>query len=247
MVSSAASLGWVDRALALRRHQGNAKDGSSEHTTTEIWSNQHRKWIMLDPTANMYLEKDGVPLNAYEIRQEWFYRGGTNLVFVVGKERRKYRRTDLPVFLKRFPGFGDLAVNPDELDKYGFTGFIPNTDFMDAREDYGRMFIVKDALCDGTSWHTRTVPENPAVDPYFPLGQSSLRLTVDGAVLRVSVATMTPNLKKFQARMDRGEWKPVSADFSWSVRPGSNRLEVRTINRFGVEGPISTAELQIIQ
>ncbi len=247
MVSAAASLGWVDRALALRRHQGNAKDGSSEHTTTEIWSNQHRKWIMLDPTANMYLEKDGVPLNAYEIRQEWFYRGGTNLVFVVGKERRKYRRTDLPVFLKRFPGFGDLVVNPDELDKYGFTGFIPNTDFMDAREDYGRMFIVKDALCDGTSWHTRTVPENPAVDPYFPLGQSSLRLTVDGAVLRVSVATMTPNLKKYQARMDRGEWKPVSADFSWSVRPGSNRLEVRTINRFGVEGPISTAELQIIQ
>src|SRR5260221_515018 len=44
-VSSAASLGWVDRPLALRRHQGVAKiGGSTEHSVTEIWSNQHGKW-----------------------------------------------------------------------------------------------------------------------------------------------------------------------------------------------------------
>ena len=72
-VSAAASMGWVDRALALRRHQGVSQGGSSEHTSTEIWSNQYRKWIMLDPTSNMYLEKDGVPLSAFEIRQEWFW------------------------------------------------------------------------------------------------------------------------------------------------------------------------------
>jgi len=144
LVSSAASLGWIDRELALRRHQGNAKDGSSEHSTTEIWSNQHRKWVMLDPTSNMYLEKDGMPLSAYEIRQEWFYRGGTNLVFVVGQERKRYHKSDLPVFLQRFAGFGDLSINPDELDKYGFTAYIPNTDLMNSREDYGRMFIVQD-------------------------------------------------------------------------------------------------------
>src|SRR4051812_21333745 len=73
LVSCAASLGWVDRPLALRRHQGVAKGGSTEHTSTEILSNQYRKWVMLDPTSNMYLESNGVPLNAYEIRQQWFY------------------------------------------------------------------------------------------------------------------------------------------------------------------------------
>ena len=67
-VSAAASLGWVDRALALRRpdHVG---QGSTEHSSTEIWSNQHRKWVMLDPTFAMHVEKDGVPLNAFEIRR----------------------------------------------------------------------------------------------------------------------------------------------------------------------------------
>ena len=111
LVSAAASLGWVDRPLALRRHQGvNRVGGSTEHSVTEIWSNQHRKWVMLDPTSNLHLEKDGVPLNAVEIRQEWFYRGGTNLVFVVGKERKRYRKADLPIFLQRFDGFGFRPV-----------------------------------------------------------------------------------------------------------------------------------------
>src|SRR6185503_5496663 len=36
-VSAAASLGWVDRALALRRHRDYPGAGSPEHTSTEIW------------------------------------------------------------------------------------------------------------------------------------------------------------------------------------------------------------------
>lgn len=44
LVSTAASLGWVNRSLALRRHKGvNKLGGSTEHTVTEMWSNQHRK------------------------------------------------------------------------------------------------------------------------------------------------------------------------------------------------------------
>jgi len=141
--SAAASLGWVDRELALRRHQDPPGGGSTEHLTTEIWSNQHRKWVMMDPTANMHIEKDGIPLSGFEIRQEWFYREGTNLVFVVGKDRKQYRNADLPIFLARFAGFGDLTVPADELCKYGFIGYIPNTDLMDAGPDYGKMFIVR--------------------------------------------------------------------------------------------------------
>ncbi len=244
-VSSAASLGWVDRELALRRHQGTATGGSTEHSSTEIWSNQYRKWVMLDPTSNMYLEKDSVPLNAFEIRQEWFYHEGKALVFVIGKERKRYKKTDLPIFLKRFAGFGDLVVSPDELDKYGFTAYIPNTDFMDAGEDYAKMFIVKDKLCEGTRWHERTVPANPAVDPYFPIGQAALSLRADAGAIIVSLKTMTPNFKRYEVQIDGGGWESSKDHFVWSVHPGPNRLEVRTVNQFGVHGPISTAELEL--
>ncbi len=246
LVSAAASLGWVDRPLALRRHKGvNKNGGSTEHTTTEIWSNQYRKWVMLDPTSNMYLEKDGVPLNAWEIREEWFRNDGKGLVIVVGKERKRYRKADLPVFLAKFEGFGDLTIDPDELDKYGFIGYITNTDLMDAGYDYGGMFIVKDELCDGTQWHTRVNPAHPATDPYFPIGQSAPSLSAEGGRLVVALKTMTPNFLRFETRADDGEWKPATAKFELPVHAGANRLEVRTVNAFGVTGPVSTAELTV--
>ncbi len=246
LVSAAASLGWVDRPLALRRHQGvNRVGGSTEHSVTEIWSNQHRKWVMLDPTSDLYIEKDGVPLDAIEIRQEWFHRGGTDLVFVVGKERRRYRKADLPIFLRRFDGFGDLTFEPDEPDKYGFTAFIPNTDLMDSGFDYGGMFIVKDALCDGTKWHIRTVPAAPATDPYFPIGQAALALSAEGGKIRASLKTLTPNFKRFEIRLDGGDWSATGDTFIWKVGAGPNRLEARTLNQFGVTGPVSTAALEL--
>ncbi len=239
-VSAAASLGWVDRELALRRHQDSTGDGSSEHSTTEIWSNQYRKWVMMDPTAKMYIEKDGIPLNAYEIRDEWFHHGGLDLVFVVGKERKRYRKTDLPIFLARFEGFGDLTVPLNELDKYGFIGYIPNTDLMDSGLDYGRMFITKDDLCEGTRWHIRPAPPNPAVDPYFPIGQAALSLRAEPGKIRVSIRTLTPNFKTYEARQDGAVWTSIGGSYLWTIHPGSNRLEVRTVNRFDVRGPSST-------
>ena len=246
LVSAAASLGWVDRPLALRRHQGvNKVGGSTEHSVTEIWSNQYAKWVMLDPTSNMYLEKAGVPLNAYEIRQEWFYHDGKDLVFVVGKERKTYRKADLPIHLGRFENFGDLTVEPDELDKYGFTAFIPNTNLMDAGYDYGAMFIIKDALCDGTQWHVRKVPEHPESDPYFPIDQANLTIEPEAGKLRVIIKTLTPNFQRFETRTDGGDWHPSADSFEWQVKPGANRLEARAVNAFGVAGPLSTAEVAV--
>ena len=246
LVSTAASLGWVDRSLALRRHQGSNKlGGSTEHSVTEIWSNQYRKWVMLDPTSNMYLEKNGVPLNAYEIRQEWFYHDGRDLVFVVGKERRTYRKSDLPIKLGHFENFGDLTVEPDELDKYGFMGFIPNTNLMDAGYDYAAMFIVKDALCDGTQWHLRKVPANPATDPYFPIGQAAMGLSVESGKLNVTLKTLTPNFSRYEIRTDSGGWQATAGKFQWNIHTGANRLEARTVNAFGATGSLSTAELAV--
>lgn len=247
LVSAAASLGWNDRLLALRRHQGvNAHGGSTEHTTTEIWSNEFGKWVMLDPTSNMYIERAGEPLNAWEIRQEWFYHGGTNLTFVVGKEKSRHKKRDLPVFLERFPDFGDLTIDPDELDKYGFIGYIPNTNVMDAGNDYGQMFIVKDQLCAGTKWHERVLPAHPEGDPYFPINQAAMELEPATDHIEVALQTFTPNFRGFELRRDgEAAWRPSGGKICWSVHPGANRLEARAVNQFGVAGPASFVEVKV--
>jgi hypothetical protein len=248
-VSAAASMGWLDRPLALRRPD-NVGSGSTEHSSTEIWSNRHRKWVMLDPTFAMYVEKvgaPGVPLNAYEIREEWFRKGGRDLVFVLDKDRKRYRKADMPVLRGRYEGFGDLVLDGGALNPYGFIGYIPSTNLMDAGPDYGGMFITQDELCAGTKWHKRTVPASPATDPYFPVQQANVTVTPDGPSLRVSVRTLTPNFKTFLARTDGGDWKPVGDAIDWELHPGTNRLEVKSVNRFGVEGAISTVEANLAE
>lgn len=244
LVSAAASLGWVDRSLALRR-PNNMGTGSTEHSSTEIWSNQYRKWVLFDPTFAMYVEKDGIPLNAYELRQEWFYHEGKDLVFVIDKERKRYQKSDMPVFRKRYPGFGDLSLDASAVNVYAFIGYIPNTNIMDAGLDYGKMFITQDKICDGTPWHKRVNPADPAHDPYFPIGQSALLLVPDAAGLRVTIKTMTPNFQAFMIRIDGSDWQTSGETFTWKPRPGVNRLEVKTVNRFGVSGPVSSAEVDM--
>jgi hypothetical protein len=247
LASTAASLGWVDRLLALRRpdDRPEGSGGSTEHTSTEIWSNQYRKWVMFDPTFAMYVEKDGVPLSAYELRQAWFYEDdGKHLTFVVGKERKRYTRADMPVLRHRFEGFGNLNLDPSGVNVYAFIGYVPNTNVMDAGLDYGKMFITKDdKVCAGTKWHTRVGPKDPAVDPYFPINQAAVTLSPEGDGLRVRLRTMTPNFKAFAYRVDGGEWKEVGEGFVWRVHTGENRVEVKAVNRFGVEGPVSVVEV----
>lgn len=244
LVSAAASMGWVDRPLALRRPDDRGR-GATEHTSTEIWSNQFRKWILFDPTFALYVERNGVPLNAYELRQEWFYHDGRELVFVLGKDRRRYRKADLPIVRRHFVGFGDLSVDDTLFDMYAFIGYIPNTDLMDRGPDYGRMFITRDAVCAKTAWHQRMSPAHPAVDPYFPINQASLQLAASAGGLRVSLRTLTPNFQGYRLRIDGGTWRPTTAAFHWPLHQGTNRLEARTVNKFGVKGPISTAVVDV--
>jgi hypothetical protein len=243
-VSAAASLGWIDRPLALRRPD-NIGQGSTEHSSTEIWSNQYRKWIMFDPTFAMYVEKNGVPLSAYELRQAWFYTDGKDLAFVIGKERKRHTKSDIPIFRHRFEGFGDLVVDGGCLNVYAFIGYIPNTDLMNGGPDYAKMFITQDKLCETTRWHKRTNPANPVTDPYFPINQSSLTLTPNGSSIHVQLKTLTPNFKTYLAKIDNGDWKPVQDTFDWTLHPNANHLEVKTLNQFAVEGPASTAEVEL--
>ena len=65
--------------------------------------------------------------------------------------------------------------------------------------------------------------------------------------MKVTLKTLTPNFKQYEVQIDGGGWKSSGESFPWKVHPGSNRLEARTVNQFGVPGPLSTADLEIAQ
>ncbi|MEK7413471.1 MAG: transglutaminase-like domain-containing protein [Planctomycetota bacterium] len=246
LVGAAQCLGWPARVLGLKRPD-NLGERSTEHTVTEIWSNQYGKWILFDPTYAVYMEKDGQPLNAWEMRQEWFYQDwGKHLTFVVHATRDKHPVGDLPITLAVMAGYGTMELSKNTLYKYAFLAYQPESKVFANGQGYGGMFITKDKLCDGTKWHTRQNPADPANDPYFPLNQADLSMMPgNGLDLHVSIKTMTPSFKTFQKRVDGKDWADCGNTLTWTMHPGANVLEVRSVNALGVVGHVSTVELDV--
>jgi hypothetical protein len=276
-VSAAASLGWVDRSVGLRLCEpnhclGKRGQGYTEHSTTEIWSNQYGKWVMFDPTFDVYVQKAGVPLNAWEIRQAWFYGDANSLDFVVGEGGKHYKLSDLPLRLPHPGSTGNFPLEARTFDVYGHLFFETSTCPMDAPSEAKDRpaFIVKDALCDGVKWHTRDNPKDPAHEPYFPLGQAALKLEpIAGAEnLALQVDTMTPNFFNYHVRIDGERWMDALAgpsiprasavasagetakrgprhEGTWALHAGTNTLEFVAVNKFGVEGTPSKVVLEV--
>ena len=226
LLSAVQAMGWPARQV-----------GIDSHCFMEVWSNQHRKWVMLDPTPSVYAEKNGVPLNTYEIRHEWFRTDRKDLTWVLCKPGQ-------PIERRRA---ADSNKAPLSVDRYWALAYVPNGDLMDSPPDWDKMIVVKDDLTEGHKFHTRKMPANPAVDQYFPLNQADVSLSPDGKDLRVGLRTLTPNFKEFQVCFDGGVWQSAGdgQKVAWKIHSGANKLQARSVNRFGVEGPVSTIEVTV--
>lgn len=92
-LQAATSLGWTARYAFLRSPEGDA------HITNDIWSNDLKKWILLDATWNLHLERDGVVLSVPEVREVWHKRTMREVLYVfgAGEGETRYTTADMPI------------------------------------------------------------------------------------------------------------------------------------------------------
>ena len=232
LMSAAYSVGWTARSVGLHNQFGNP--GSPEHSTVEIWSNQYRKWVMFDPTFELFIEKNNVPLNCREIRDEWFENKGANLVYVRGAARNKFTKNDLPI---TYPGTG-FSVNAFYPDWYSLLMFFGNADYMDTGEDYGNnCFMIVDKRNEQVKWHTRHIPHN-LDDAYWSLADANMTITPAGkGRLTVRFNTNTPNFDTYMVKENNKAWKLAGVEYTWILKKGKNTLVAAARNKFGVRGP----------
>jgi hypothetical protein len=242
--SALSAMGYVARDIGLKGAKG---DGNgAEHGVVEVWDPVHRKWVVLDPTTNAYFLKGETPLDAFEIRQEWFYGDkGKALTIVMGMEGAKHTVADMPIDRGTHPGFGKLTLNGDSIGKFLYVAYVPTTPA--GGPDYGKMFITKDKLCEGVDYHTRVCPKDPATEPYWPTQQAALTLAPAGGdgTLTVKTETLTPDFAKFRHRVDSGAWTDGPAPSEWKLHKGENTLEAQAVNKFGIEGAVSKVSLEV--
>ena len=244
-VGACASMGWPCRSLALRYGNHPVQRGAPEHSVAEVWSNTYRKWVLFDPLFALYFERDGIPLNAWEVRQEWYYGDRDKISFVMFGDRKVCRHTDPPVLMGQHPGFGPLYLKPLSWpDKLALIGYCPGNNVIENGSlDYGNMFISSDTLASNVKWHVRIRPEDPARDPYFPLNQADLKFSAVPEGLNVEVRTNTPNFATSRYRINEGKWVDGEPGI-WKLKNGTNILEVKPVNTFGVEGITSRVVLE---
>ena len=56
------------------------------HGMVEVWSNQFQKWVTMDAELDLHYEKNGIPLNMLEIRDENFQPGPYRVHLVRGQQ-----------------------------------------------------------------------------------------------------------------------------------------------------------------
>ncbi len=240
-VQTAVALGYTARHVIL-----------DHHCVAEVWSNQFRKWILMDtgnshdPSYNCHFERNGVPLNALEIRQLWQAERTAEIQVVYAERQsialdridpKQHGWADLKLY-RRF----SIALRNNHL-LTPFPGELTH--------GHGEYF------CDVYLWwedHALPVesPEygltsdRPA-DYYWPVNQTVIELTAgqDSGALVVDLKTMTPNFDRFMVRIDRRKWQERKPGLTWKLQPGRNVIEAKTVNTFGVPGPVSRTVVEL--
>lgn len=239
-VQCALALGYNARQVIL-----------DHHCVAEIWSNQFRKWFVIDtgnsvqdPELNCHFEKNGVPLNAQELHNVLKNNAASEIDVVYSGKRENIKGDKLPerqqCQLSNFIRFGIPLRNnfletpfPGEPE-HGFSNYFcdlylwwQDNPVPDAYPEYSRQSCRKE-------------------DFYWDLNTTSIYADQGGKEDEIILTfnTVTPNFREYRVRTDEGAWEPVaSSSFVWRLHKGTNKLAVKSVNQFGIEGIESGIEI----
>jgi hypothetical protein len=252
-IECARSLGWVARPIGVgvcdsafpRGHNV----GNVGHSVPEIWSNQHRKWVLLDPDLNAHYERNGVPLSALEIHDAWLAHEA-EAVTVVQEEPAFTLPTGDHVAL-----VSQLMPDMDHFDAEEAAHICRRFARHGAIDYYARLSLGQwtwlDRRCLPTfishfgPGGTGVLTSNPD-DLYWTLNLVRLGARAswsEGPRLSVTLQHCMPWFDHYEVRLDAGPWHPQAEAFDWPVHEGENVLEVRPVNARGSAGITSRLEV----
>jgi hypothetical protein len=245
----AVAMGWTPRYLLTRNPQGD------EHATNEIWSNQYNKWVFVDVTWNVHVEKSGIPQSALEVRREWLANKGRNLVYVFGAGATETRYTSLQFPVKRNDNKAwQLWPLDDSFAAYLYDlAWLRRNDFFSNNLLFwDNVVIYKDSANAGDDgWSFGNEPEAEVPMIYHDVNRVDIHVASrDARLVTVKLdaqgpRNVTPNFKEFVVRANGGDWQTLQGDTLTLGATGANTvIQARIRNKFGVLGPVTTRSLR---
>ncbi|MEX0715279.1 MAG: hypothetical protein WD066_01765 [Planctomycetaceae bacterium] len=249
----ALALGWQARKIGVDRNHGPEGAGSTHHGVSEVWSNQFRKWVVIDPQSNLHFEKDGVPLSAWDIRAAWLKDQGKGVRHLVGIPPRAVHKNPAINWWK-FP-------DEDETACYFWMYLSDHALGSESTSDV-KLIFPQDEANNGLVWYQnngergqehqgyrrkRFVPTERIEDVYWTVGLVEPRIAAaaDGT-LRLELDSHCPNRTGYEVARNDGPWEALSGEsVEWKPRSGANVLKLRTVSAGDVRGAIATLRLEV--
>lgn len=248
----ALSLGWTTRYMFVQNIKNEL------HATNEIWSNEYKKWVMIDVTWNIHIEKDGIPLSGLEIRNEWIKNDGHDLVYVFGDSENEARYTykDFPIHRNDNNAWIWWPIDEIYMTYFYEIAYIGRNDFFssgdgDGSSIYDYVYIIKDELNENDNdWDFRFSQDIDNMKAlYYDINRIDISYDyIDWDTVQVKLDAFgdynyTPNLKNLSIKINDGEWEDSPDSFFWDLKSGRNILYARTVNKFNRQGPIYELEI----
>ena len=225
--------GYVTRCLGAGPGVKGGPDG--HHGINEIWSNQFQKWFLSDAKYNHHFEKNGVPLSALEIRDEYLKNKMADVVLLKGAARTPIefdgvvnKKGDTVKVTKADFAQTYTWIEWESINNR-FTGWpVFDTKLNMYQDDY---FKNHTWIWDGKPhWaynkpeYLNRVNERKAIE-WTPNTISS-KVTIEGSKARIELNSITPNLKTYQME-EMQDGAPVAT--GWKDIPGTvdNRIKKR--------------------
>ena len=234
--------GYVTRCLGSGPGVKGGEDG--HHGMNEIWVNKFHKWFLSDAKFNHHFEKDGVPLSALEIRDEYLKNKAADIVLVKGPQQTsieldslkdkngKYVKRDKKWFAmwytwlewdKNATRFSEWPSFATKLNMYKDDYFSKHTWIWDGKPHwaYNTDEVTYQDVRDAIEWTPNVIKAEAAIN---------------GDHAKVSLHSFTPNFKEYQAN-ENGEWVKVDSVVNIPLKKDKEEIAFRSVNAAGVAGP----------
>ena len=239
--------GYVTRCLGAGP---GLKDGpNGHHGANEIWSNKFQKWFLSDAKYNHHFEKNGIPLSALEVRDEFLKNAGTDITLVKGPSRNpiledRVKNSKGEMVARNKSSFAQTYtwIEWDSLNNR-YTGWPANSDELNKPNMFADEYFKSNKwIWDGKphwAYNTKfmiSVSDRNAIEWTPNTIRSNVKTEKDH--LRIELYSITPNLKTYQMKLSRdGVWKDVPGKVDLNLRNHFKEIIFRSENLAGVYGP----------
>lgn len=230
--------GYVTRYVKADEGDLDALEG--HHGINEVWLNSYHKWFLSDTKYNYHFEKNGIPLSALEIRDEYFKNKAKDILLMKGPDRTP---TEVyPELKNRTKELFARIFTWVSWDKY-------NSPYSKWPQDSSNLVMYSDDYSRNHTWLREGKPHWAYNTRYLEYvadrkeiewtpNTITANVAIHGNKASIDLNSITPNLKTYQMRaLPESEWKDVPASVELELKKDSQETLFRTVNAAGVTGP----------